>query len=687
MNRHKTIARMPLMKTPIESPSTAPGVPANSASRRVRYPFAAVVGHGTVKQALLLLAIEPGLRGVLIASPSGSDESTLARALGALLPPPASDWARSPAGPSNDFELGSGVVELPLNITEDRLLGGLDLERTIATGKRGISTGLLARANGRVLYVNDINLLDSGAAAHLAQALDSRRVQVEREGLSAIHDADFMFVGTYNSDEGEPGSLLRDRVGLIVDWPAECPADEKAEIIDRVFRFDRDPFGFADDFAFETAQLKRDIGDARARLPRVRVSKDQVRQISQIAMRLGVEGNRADVFALKAARASASLAGRDAVTEDDLVAAIQLVLAPRATTLPSPSEGTAEQNESSQTQNSEEDNHPEADDGDRDSIPGAIEDVIIHAIDARVAKDLLSPAQRTALPSRTGKRFKASTSTRGRYVRSAINRTRDARVAIDATLRAAAPFQLSRRGQGELNRKQSSGAEALNESATKTPARRVKIDPSDLRFKEFKHRSGVLFIFAVDASGSMALNRMAQAKGALTRLLQQAYLHRDKVALISFRGAGSEVLLAPTRSVDLAKRVVDGLPAGGGTPLSAGVVKAIELARLARLRGTSRAMLVLFTDGRANVGLGEGRTSRTASTIAEELMRLGASLGSEEISTVVVDTKSRFVSSGEGDALARMLGARYFYLPRADAGAVFDAIASAARGQREQTDG
>jgi magnesium chelatase subunit D len=216
-----------------------------------------------------------------------------------------------------------------------------------------------------------------------------------------------------------------------------------------------------------------------------------------------------------------------------------------------------------------------------------------------------------------------------------------------------------------------------------TPARRVKIDPGDLRFKEFKHRSGILFIFAVDASGSMALNRMAQAKGALTRLLQQAYLHRDKVALISFRGERSDVLLAPTRSVELAKRLVDALPAGGGTPLSAGVVKAIELARFARLRGTSRAMLVLFTDGRANVGLGEGRTSRTASTIQEELRRLGAMLGSEEISTVVVDTKSRFVSSGEGDALARMLGARYLYLPRADAGAVYDAIASITGRPRE----
>jgi len=205
------------------------------------------------------------------------------------------------------------------------------------------------------------------------------------------------------------------------------------------------------------------------------------------------------------------------------------------------------------------------------------------------------------------------------------------------------------------------------------------IEPTDLRFKELKHRSGILFILAVDASGSMALNRMAQAKGALTRLLQQAYLHRDKVALISFRGGKSEVLLAPTRSVELARRLVDAIPAGGGTPIAAGIQKAIELARLARLRGSSQAMLVLFTDGRANVGLGDRRPDGIALAIGEELNQLGAMLVSERMQTVVVDTKSRFVSNGEGEALARMLRARYVYLPRADASAVHNAISSITR--------
>jgi magnesium chelatase subunit D len=177
----------------------------------------------------------------------------------------------------------------------------------------------------------------------------------------------------------------------------------------------------------------------------------------------------------------------------------------------------------------------------------------------------------------------------------------------------------------------------------------------------------------------MALNRLAQAKGALIRLLQEAYLHRDKVAMISFRGTSSQVLLGPTGSVELARRLVDALPAGGGTPLSAGIVRGIELGRLARLRGMTQAMLVLFTDGRANVGLGEDRSNGSAPTIRQELTQLGAVLRSEEMRSVVVDTKSRFISNGEGEDLARILGARYVYLPHSDARTVYETIVSITR--------
>jgi magnesium chelatase subunit D len=191
----------------------------------------------------------------------------------------------------------------------------------------------------------------------------------------------------------------------------------------------------------------------------------------------------------------------------------------------------------------------------------------------------------------------------------------------------------------------------------------------------------LLFIFLVDASGSMVLNRMAQAKGALTRLLQEAYLHRDRVALIGFRGHAAEVLLPPTRSVALGKRLIDALPAGGGTPLAAGLVKAVEVARTARLQDGSRAMLLLLTDGRANIGLGDragNEQAGRAGVLAEELRQIGAVVQRDGIDSVVIDTRSRFTSTGEGHNLAQWLGGRYLYLPRADERAIYDVVTAAA---------
>jgi magnesium chelatase subunit D len=616
-----------------------------------RYPISAIVGHRAEKHALLLLAVEPALRGVLLGTSSGAAEALLARSFTSLLPE-SEKRANDKGVQVRRFD---GFIELPLNITEDRLLGALDWERTLASGSRVISPGLLAQADGRVLCVDNIGLLDSDTVAHVAHAMDAGCVRIEREMISSDQSADFLLIGLFNPTDCDASPMLRERVGLIVDSIADLSIEESAVMIEGALLFESDPFGFAEDFVLEEAAIKSAIEAARSRLRRVRVSKNQIRQIALASMRLGVEGNRADSFALKAARANAALAGRDEVNEDDIVTSIRFVLVPRATSLPSP-----EQNEQPA------DNPlPDCADAPVDarqvldavqSLFSEATDKVIPPTDSRVPNELFRLPRRTPPRNdRSGKRLKNSASSRGRYVRSQIHATREAKVAIDATLRAAAPFQIRRRS-----------ATGNRESAL--ASRRIKIEPGDIRYKQFKQRSGVLFIFAVDASGSMALNRMAQAKGALLRVLQQAYLHRDKVALISFRGKSAEVLLAPTGSVELAKRLVDSLPTGGGTPISAGVAKAIELARLARLKGTSRAVLVLFTDGRANVIAREGQT------IEGELRALAVALESEAIDSVVVDTKARHISGGEADALARKLGSRYLYLPPSDAATVYQEV-------------
>ena len=638
-----------------------PTVVNDLASVPASYPFVAVVGCESAKRALLLLAVEPGLKGAIIRSASGYAKTTLARSFQTL------------------FSSAVPFIELPLNATEDRLLGGIDLERTLATGKRHLLPGLLARAHGGLIYVDDINLIEERLANVIASAVDSGLIRVEREGISGDYPAELSLIGTYNAEEGEVPALLSDRAGLLVDAEFDSTLEDRTEIMRRALLFQEDPAAFIEEYAIETASLRSAIVAAQAALPCICVSTEDIKRLSLSALSLGVEGNRADIFAMRAARANAALDGRDRINDDDILAAIELVLLPRATRLPTGEENLKEESEPQQSgeeHESKSEDYESPDDrkaGDRDFI----EDLIVKAIDARMPGDLLFRSMNQARRAVSGKSAHASDSSTGRYARSTEQRTGAARIAIDATLRAAAPFQRSRK-----QREQRSDAQAATN-------KRLKLAKGDLRYKKFKRRSGMLFIFVVDASGSMALNRMAQAKGALIRLLEKAYLHRDRVALISFRGEGAEVLLQPTRSVEIARRLIEAMPAGGPTPVAAGVVRAIELARLARSKSVSRAMVVLFTDGRANVGL---HTSDIAerkareSAIKDELRQIGAILESEGIASVVIDTRSKFLSGGDGRLLSEMVGGRYVYLPRAEADAIYKAVTLAAEDARGMRD-
>jgi magnesium chelatase subunit D len=609
------------------------------------------------KRALLLLAIDPGLKGVLISGPAGSAKSLLARS-------------------SQTLTGCSPFVELPLNATDDQLLGGIDLEATLAAGKRRALPGALARSDGGALYVDCVNLLDPASADNLAGALEDGVVRFEREGISAALPSRFVFIGTSDPAEGEVSANLRDRVGLLVETGGEDCATEGPDIVEQVLEFDRDPAGFVEGFAVETAAIKAHIEDARVRLPQIPIDREDINRVAQVAMSLGVEGNRADIFSVRAARASAALGGRDSVADEDIVAAIKLVLLPRATRLPaiqpdseSPEAQTADAPE--QTNRTSPESTGSAEAGEPDRTP--VGNLIIEAIGSPQLNEALAlPGGKRIERVRTGsgKRARTTDSSRGRYTGVARFRHGHSRIAVDATLRAAAPHQISRRAKRDA---QSSEAEQLLDEDVRRRESRVNILPDDLRFKRFKRRSGALFIFAVDASGSMAVNRMAQAKGAITRLLGDAYFHRDKVALISFRGSQADVLLAPTRSVELAKRLVDAMPTGGGTPVSAGLVKALDLARGARLQKMSQTLVLLFTDGRANVEL-RAVDGKRSSELNEELRDIGRLLASAGINSLVVDTKSKFVSSGEGALLAQTLGARYLYLPNSGDEALFKVL-------------
>jgi magnesium chelatase subunit D len=609
------------------------------------FPFTAIIGCEAAKRALLLLAIDPGLKGVLIGAATGSAKSTLARSF---------------AGVSGDDK---PLISVPVNITEQNLLGGLDVEQSITAGKRVYLPGLLAQADGGILFIEDVNSIDARIASHIASALDTGRVKIERDGFSAVYPTRFRLIGAYNPADGHPGAALFDRVGMIVESGPVRSTDERADIITRSIQFNNNPLEFGHQHAIAELELKAEVEQARMILPKIEITREQISSLAQAALSLGIKGSRTDLFAVKAARVSAASSGRDRVEEDDLIVAIQLVLMPRATTLPQ-FEQDAKPDDPVTTDQSGDNNLDDSAESDQHGAGkvAPIEDLIIKAIDASMPEFLFERMRNLQREANSGKRGTPLHADRGRAMTGDGERRRESKIALFATLCAAAPFQVMRR----------------------KPSRSIIIKKGDIRFKRFKSSSGILFIFAVDASGSMALNRMAQAKGALARILQQAYLYRDKVALVSFRGEKADVLLAPTRSLERARALIDSLPAGGGTPIAAGLVRALEMAKYARLRGMSQVMVVLMTDGRANIASrASSRVDRIdQDAINEELRQIGRIMQIGAIESVVIDTKSRFVSSGEARNLADMLGGKYLYLPRAGAAGIHKAVESAASSMR-----
>ncbi len=582
-------------------------------------PFTQIVGLERAQQALLLLAVNPALKGVAIAATVGSGKSTLARAFAELLP------ASTP------------FVELPLNITEDRLLGGLDLEATLATGRRVVEPGLLARAHGGVLYVDGLNLLDRTVVTHLVEALSSNVVRVERDGLSAVHPSEFMLIATFDPSDGDVSPSLLDRLALFVPLTPSAVAAARAEVVRRNLWPAE-----ADD---EVAMLRSLIQVARQALPHVRISDEQVQALLHTALSLGVEGNRADIFAVEAALAAAALEGRTQVDDSDLRLAAQLVLVPRATRSPHEQLQAATHERAPQPPPTPSDGDETQRDGQADE-PRLPEEMLLEAVKTELPPDLLGLPFALQRKSRaSGRRGVALNARRGRFVRAVEGDLRCGRIALLPTLLAAAPWQRLRQ--------------------TECPHHngRIQVRRGDLRVKRFRDRAGMLYVFVVDASGSMAINRMREAKGAAIRLLQDAYVHRDHVALIAFRGRAAQVLLPVAQSVERAKRELDVLPTGGGTPLASALLAALQIIRQARSRGIAQATLVLMTDGRANVGI----AAADRQTLREEVRRLAQLIVAERINSVVIDTQVNYLSRSEAAELATWLGGRYVYLPNAKA--------------------
>lgn len=663
------------------------------------YPFTAIVGQEIMKKALVLNLINPKLGGVLIRGEKGTAKSTAVRALANLLPEiEVVEGCKFKCNPDNRNELCEEcreklneeslrvsrikmkVVDLPVSATEDRVVGTLDIEHAIKKGEKRFDPGVLAMAHRGILYVDEINLLDD----HLVDVLlDSAAMgvnTVEREGISYSHPANFVLVGTMNPEEGELRPQLLDRFGLCVDVKGISDVSRRVELIKYRLSYEADPEAFAANWQAAEAELCGQILNAKQLLSEVRILDDMLELISQICVDMGVDGHRADITMMKASITLAAFNGRTDVREADVKEAAELVLSHRMRRKPFDSHSDKqdkldesienhrekqkekEKNKQEPQKQERKENpekpheHPEEQQPDNtqnqtEGQPDASSETVFATGGSYQIKQL-TPEFLRADRKGSGRRSKTLASSRqGRYIKSTIPHEKTADLAFDATLRAAAPYQLTREKNGNS----------------------IIIHESDFRKKVREKKIGNLVLFVVDASGSMgARQRMVASKGAVLSILMDAYQKRDKVGLIAFKGNSAELLLPPTSSIELAQKYLQEMPTGGKTPLSRGLVKGYEVIKTELRRDPDTCpFMVLISDGRANVSMNGEPPLQEITTVASRLKEEG-------IQSAVIDTESSMIKFGLAQQISTALGATYLTLENLKADSIINAVKASA---------
>ncbi|MHA1381088.1 MAG: magnesium chelatase subunit D family protein [Candidatus Helarchaeota archaeon] len=627
----------------------------------VVYPFTAIVGQENMKLALILNAINPQIGGVLIRGQKGTAKSTAARALADLLPEieVVKDCPFN-CDPYNlkemckscqeRFEHGEKlpvqkrkmtVTNLPVSATEDRVVGTLDIERAIKHGIKALEPGILAEANHGILYIDEVNLLDDHVSDVLLDSAAMGVNLIEREGISVYHPAKFILIGTMNPEEGELRPQLLDRFGLSILIEGIKDVDDRVQVVKYREEFDDDPWKFIEKWKDNQEKLRKKIVRAREILSKVEISDELVKFISQVCINVAVHGHRADIIITKTAKTIAAFKGRTKVFEDDVFKAMELALSHRMRRKPfEEPEMKKEELEKIIKKIKNEDMNkkskvPEINSNKKTEIPTKPKKQVFDIekeLSTQNFMDSFRRRQDKIIRFSYGKRIKSYVNNKsGRYSRFRFPNGKISDVAFDATIRNAA-LDFIRNGNN------------------------FKISTDNIREKVREGKISALVVIAVDASGSMgAENRMKFAKGLVFNILNDVYQKRDKIALISFRKKDAKILLPPTSSIDLAINYLRELPTGGKTPLSAGILKAIQLIEVQkRKKSQILPLLILITDGKGNVTF--------KNNIEEDFKLLKNLIEKHHIHSIVIDTENQTLPLGLAKQLAETFKCSYYHM-------------------------
>ena len=615
------------------------------------FPFTAVLGMDDAKRAMQCILVNPNLRTVMIRGGQGTAKTVLARSVGRIS--------------------GRSIINVPVNISEEQLFGGMDIDETVRTGKVCMQPGLLSRADGNILYVDDVNLMDQRILMTMLNSVLDGRVVVEREGISAEYTVDTMLIATMNPSDSDVSSHILDRFDLCAYASFPDEEEKRAEILRRNAEFQRDPASFIERYKGEEDSLAANIERSRRILPLVTITDDLIGVSVELTAKVLADGHRGDIAMINTAKALAALNGRDEVMKKDVEEAAMLCLAhrrnytqeqpqepPRPEEPDEPDEKDDEPPEqppddTQEPDQSEEQQQQEPPDMDFQQL---LDDMVFEIGDQFRVIDYLNDGRRkvSKTSAKKGRRMMVeSSNSSGRYARSRIPEEKTHDVAFDATIRAAAPYQRSRdRSQLAIN-----------------------IQKQDIREKVREMRAGCTILFLVDASGSLGVRkRMSAVKGAVLSMLRDSYVKRDRIGMMAFRRDSAELVLPPTRSVEYSYRKLEEMPTGGKTPLSEALVTVNEyMTSYSRSHVGEMCYVVLITDGRANVPLQEGLNAN------EEVLKLAEDMAIPQVKWIVIDASAGFIRFDNAERLAQALGGTYFRLEDLNADRLAESVRAVIR--------